>query len=66
MKLLRIFGIICYVASSLLGLGLAVDFVISLLRWDFSPWWFWPAGFGAVFLMMVIAANIFRLKAKTD
>jgi len=66
MKLLRLFGVVCYALSTLLGGGLVVNFVVSIFRWDFSPWWFWPAGFGMVFLLIVIAGIIFRLGEKKD
>jgi len=58
---LGVLGFVIYFLSGLLALGLAVDFVWSLLRGDLSPWWFWPAGIAAVFVLMVIAGNLLRL-----
>lgn len=61
-----VLGIIIYFLSGLLGLGLVVNFVWSLLKGDLSPWWFWPAGIATVFVLVVVAGNLLRLVDKND
>ena len=46
--------------------GIAINFVLSLLKGDLSPWWFWPAGIASVFVLVVIAGNLMRLADKRD
>ncbi len=41
---LGVLGFGFHILSGLFALGLAVNFVWSLLKRDFSLWWFWPAG----------------------
>jgi uncharacterized membrane protein YdcZ (DUF606 family) len=55
-----------YFLSGLLGLGLVINFVWSLIRRDLSPWWFWPAGIVAVFVLMITAGNLLRLADEND
>jgi hypothetical protein len=52
MKTLKLIGFTLYILSSLLGIGLIIDFVVAVFRWDFSPWWFFPAGFCLVLVLM--------------
>jgi hypothetical protein len=58
---LGVLGLIIYFLAGLLGLGLAVNFIWSLLKGDLSPWWFWPAGVVAVIVLMVVAGKLIRL-----
>ncbi len=58
------FGI--HILSGLFALGLAVNFVWSLIKRDLSPWWFWPAGIVAVFVLMITAGNLLRLADEND
>jgi hypothetical protein len=58
------FGI--HILSGLLTLGLAINFVWSLIKRDLSPWWFWPAGIVAVFVLMITAGNLLRLADEND
>ena len=55
-----------HILSGLSALGLAVNFVWSLLKRDLSPWWLWPAGIVAVLVLMIIAGNLLRLADKND
>ena len=55
-----------YFLSGLLGLGLAINFVWSLIRRDLSPWWFWPAGIVAAFVLMITAGNLLRPADEND
>ena len=55
-----------YILSGLFALGLAVNFVWSLIKRDFSPWWFWPVGIITVLVLMIIAGNLLRLADKND
>jgi hypothetical protein len=63
---LGVLGFGFHILSGLFALGLAVNFVWSLLKRDLSPWWFWPAGIIAVLVLMVIAGNLLRLADKND
>ena len=52
------FAIILNVAIGFFFLGFIFHFVVSLVRWDLSPWWFWPTGLiglvGLKFLVMFL------------
>jgi len=37
----------------------------ELLR-DLSPWWFWPTGIIAMFVLMITAGNLLRLADKNE
>ena len=63
---LGVFGVGTYILSGLFGLGLVVNFVLSLLKGDLSPWWFWPAGVVAILALMMIAGNLLRLVDKNN
>ncbi len=63
---LGVLGFGFHILSGLFALGLAVNFVWSLLKRDFSLWWFWPAGMIAVLVLMMIAGNLLRLADKND
>ncbi len=54
----HVFGVICYVLSVILGIGLVFNLVISIIRWDLSPWWFWPAGAAVVIALQTAAGNL--------
>ena len=54
-------GVIVYFLSGLLGVGLAVNFVVSLRKGDLSPWWFWPMGIASICVLAMIAGNLVRL-----
>jgi hypothetical protein len=45
---------------------LAVNFVWSLIKRDLSPWWFWPSGIVAVFVLKIAAGNLLRLAKEND
>ena len=49
---------ICYLLMVLWGVGLVFNFIISLIRWDLSPWWWWPAGIGVLIALQAMAANL--------
>jgi hypothetical protein len=59
-------GFCIYLLSGLFAVGLAGNFVWSLFKGDLSPWWFWPAGVVAIFVLMMIAGNLLRLVDKSD
>ena len=63
---LGVFGFGIHILSGLFALGLAVNFVWSLIKRDLSPWWFWPAGIVAVFVLMITAGNLLRLADEND
>jgi hypothetical protein len=63
---LGVLGVGVYALSGLFALGLAVNFVWSLIKRDLSPWWFWPLGVLAVLVLMIIAGNLLRLTDKDD
>ena len=44
--------IIRFLVAPLIGLTLIVLFIIRLIKWSFSPWWFWPLG-----ALIVVAIN---------
>jgi len=58
---LGVLGFGIHILSGLIALGLAVNFVWSLIKQDFSSWWFWPVGIIAVLVLMIIAGNLLRL-----
>ena len=64
--LFRVLGFGIHILSGLFTLGLAVNFVWSLIKRDLSPWWFWPAGIVAVFILMITAGNLLRLADEND
>jgi len=35
-------AIIRFLVVPLFGLGLILVFIVRLIKWSFSPWWFWP------------------------
>jgi phosphotransferase system glucose/maltose/N-acetylglucosamine-specific IIC component len=61
---LGVLGLIIYFLTGLLGVGLAINFVLSLLKGDWSPWWLWPVGIVSTFVLMMIARNLVRLVDK--
>ena len=63
---LGVLGFGIHIVSGLFALGLAVNFVWSLIKRDLSPWWFWPAGIVAVFVLMITAGNLLRLADEND
>jgi len=63
---LGVLGFGIHILSGLFALGLAVNFVWSLIKRDLSPWWFWPAGIVAVFVLMITAGNLLRLAEEND
>jgi len=63
---LGVLGFGIHILSGLFALGLAVNFVWSLIRRDLSPWWFWPAGIVAVFVLMITAGNLLRLADENE
>jgi hypothetical protein len=63
---LGVLGFGIHILSGLFALGLAVNFVWSLIKRDLSPWWFWPAGIVAVFILMITAGNLLRLADEND
>ena len=63
---LGVLGFGIHILSGLFALGLAVNFVWSLIKRDWSPWWFWPAGIVAVFVLMITAGNLLRLADENE
>ena len=63
---LGVLGFGIHILSGLFALGLAVNFVWSLIKRDLSPWWFWPVGIVAVFVLMITAGNLLRLADEND
>jgi hypothetical protein len=63
---LGVLGFGIHILSGLFALGLAVNFVWSLIKRDLSPWWFWPSGIVAVFVLMIAAGNLLRLAEEND
>ncbi len=63
---LGVLGFGIHILSGLFALGIAVNFVWSLIKRDLSPWWFWPAGIVAVFILMITAGNLLRLADEND
>jgi hypothetical protein len=63
---LGVLGFGIHILSGLFALGLAVNFVWSLIKRDLSPWWFWPAGIVAVFVLMITAGNLLRLADENE
>ena len=63
---LGVLGFGIHILSGLFALGLAVNFGWSLIKRDLSPWWFWPAGIVAVFILMITAGNLLRLADEND
>jgi hypothetical protein len=63
---LGVLGFGIHILSGLFALGLAVNFVWSLIKRDLSPWWFWPGGIAAVFVLMITAGNLLRLADEND
>ena len=63
---LGVLGFGFHILSGLFALGLAVNFVWSLIKQDFSQWWFWPVGIVAVLVLMMAAGNLLRLADKND
>jgi len=63
---LGVLGFGIHIVSGLFALGLAVNFVWSLIKRDLSPWWFWPAGIVAVFVLMITAGNLLRLADENE
>ena len=63
---LGVLGFGIHILSGLFALGLAVNFVWSLIKRDLSPWWFWPSGIVAVFVLMIAAVNLLRLAEEND
>ena len=63
---LGVLGFGIHILSGLFALGLAVNFVWSLIKRDLSPWWFWPAGIVAMFVLMITAGNLLRLADEND
>ena len=37
-------GALLYLVEVFIGIGFVYHFIVALVRWDLSPWWFWPAG----------------------
>src|SRR5436305_734193 len=37
-------GVFCLIMASFVALGLVAEFIASVVRGHFSPWWFWLAG----------------------
>jgi hypothetical protein len=63
---LGVLGFGIHILSGVFALGLAVNFVWSLIKRDLSPWWFWPAGIAGVFVLMITAGNLLRLADEND
>jgi hypothetical protein len=63
---LGVLGFGIHILSGLFALGLAVNFVWSLIKRDLSPWWFWPAAIIGVLVLMTIAGNLLRLADKNE
>ncbi len=63
---LGVLGFGFHILSGLFALGLAVNFAWSLIKRDFSSWWFWPVGIFVVLVLMIIAGNLLRLANKND
>ena len=63
---LGVLVLIIYFLSGLLGVGLAIDFVWSLLKGNLSPWWFWPMGIVSIFVLVMIAGKLVRLVDKEN
>jgi hypothetical protein len=63
---LGVLGFGIHILSGLFTLGLAVNFVWSLIKRDLSPWWFWPAGIVAVFVLIITAGNLLRLADENE
>ena len=63
---LGVLGFGIHILSGLFALGHTVNFVWALLKRDLSPWWFWPAGIVAVFVLMITAGNLLRLADEND
>jgi len=61
---LGVLGFGIHILSGFIALGLAVNFVCSLIKRDFSSWWFWPVEIIAVLVLMIIAGNLLRLADK--
>ncbi len=60
----RLLGVIFYILSAIIGIGQVINFILSVFKWDFSPWWFWPAGIATVLVLLMISGNLFRLGTK--
>lgn len=52
---LRALAFLCYALEAVLALGLVYDFIKSIVKWDWSPWWWFPAGF--LFLVILFVAG---------
>ena len=63
---LGVLGFGIHILSGLFAIGLAANFVWSLIKRDLSPWWFWPAGIVAVFVLMITAGNLLRLADENE
>ncbi len=58
---LAVVGVIIYFLSGLLGVGLAINFVLSLRKGDLSPWWFWPMGIASICVLVMMAGKLMQL-----
>ena len=63
---LGVLGFGIHILSGVFALGLAVNFVWSLIKRDLSPWWFWPAGIAGVLVLVITAGNLLRLADEND
>jgi len=50
---LRALAFACYLLNAALALGLAYNLVESIIKWDWSPWWWFPAGALILFVLFV-------------
>jgi hypothetical protein len=46
---------LCGLASALGFVGTIFVFVVSIIRWDLSPWWFFPVCFISVVMLHLLA-----------
>jgi phosphoglycerol transferase MdoB-like AlkP superfamily enzyme len=64
--ILRALAFLCYALNAILALGLAYNFIHSIIRWDWSPWWWFPAGILAIFVLYITGGALGVASEKLD
>ena len=59
-------GVSLYILSSFAGMGVLVDFVYSVFKWDFSPWWWFPACLAGIWVLVYLAGIFMMLGEKAQ
>jgi len=63
---LRALAFLCYAVEAVLAVGLVINFVVSIFKWDWSPWWWFPAGFVVLIILFVAGGTLGMASEKFD